>query len=71
MNNAPVTSKYEAFVNNEKKTQDLEVGKLSREENLMLTTKLESVTKERLLREYRILYYRSKEVRKLLTEYYE
>lgn len=37
----------------------------------MLTTKLESVTKEKLLREYRILYYRSKEVKKLLTEYYE
>lgn len=37
----------------------------------MLTTKLESISKEKLLREYRVLYYRSKEVRKLLTEYYE
>lgn len=37
----------------------------------MLTTKLESITKEKLLREYRILFYRSKEIRKLLTEYYE
>lgn len=47
------------------------MGQLTREENLLLTTKLETVTKERLLREYRILYYRSKEIRKLLQEYHE
>lgn len=64
-------SKYETLVDSEKKGQDLEICQLSREENLMLTTKLESISKEKLLREYRVLYYRSKEVRKLLTEYYE
>ena len=54
---------------NEKKNGD--PATLTKEENLILTTKLESVTKERLLREYRILYYRSKEIRKLLAEYYD
>ncbi|CAD8065250.1 unnamed protein product [Paramecium sonneborni] len=64
-------SKYETLVESERKGLDTEVCQLSREENLMLTTKLESVSKDKLLREYRVLYYRSKEVRKLLTEYYE
>ncbi|CAD8156924.1 unnamed protein product [Paramecium pentaurelia] len=64
-------SKYETLVDSERKGQDNEIGQLSREENLMITTKLESISKEKLLREYRVLYYRSKEVRKLLTEYYE
>ena len=54
---------------NEKKNGD--PATLTKEENLLLTTKMESVTKERLLREYRILYYRSKEIRKLLAEYYD
>ncbi|CAD8071855.1 unnamed protein product [Paramecium sonneborni] len=63
--------KYETLLESERKGLDTEVCQLSREENLMLTTKLESVSKEKLLREYRVLYYRSKEVRKLLTEYYE
>ncbi|CAK76312.1 unnamed protein product (macronuclear) [Paramecium tetraurelia] len=71
MNPTYAQSKYEVFMDNEKKIKELDAGQLSREENLMLTTKLESVTKEKLLREYRILYYRSKEVKKLLTEYYE
>ncbi|CAD8168073.1 unnamed protein product [Paramecium pentaurelia] len=71
MNPINQQSKYEVFMDNEKKIKELDAGQLSREENLMLTTKLESVTKEKLLREYRILYYRSKEVKKLLTEYYE
>lgn len=64
-------SKYETLVDSERKGQDIEICQLSREENLMLTTRLESISKEKLLREYRVLYYRSKEVRKLLTEYYE
>ncbi|CAD8069070.1 unnamed protein product [Paramecium sonneborni] len=64
-------SKYEVFMDHEKKIKELDAGSLSREENLMLTTKLENITKEKLLREYRILYYRSKEVKKLLAEYYE
>ncbi|CAD8153626.1 unnamed protein product [Paramecium octaurelia] len=64
-------SKYETLVDSERKGQDTEICQLSREENLMLTTKLESISKDKLLREYRVLYYRSKEVRKLLTEYYE
>ncbi|CAD8147599.1 unnamed protein product [Paramecium octaurelia] len=64
-------SKYQTLIESERKGQDTEICQLSREENLMLTTKLESISKEKLLREYRVLYYRSKEVRKLLSEYYE
>ncbi|CAD8062486.1 unnamed protein product [Paramecium sonneborni] len=71
MNSNNPQSRYEDLMDHEKKVKELDAGQLSREENLMLTTKLESVTKEKLLREYRILYYRSKEVKKLLTEYYE
>ncbi|KAM3139498.1 hypothetical protein pb186bvf_008334 [Paramecium bursaria] len=68
MNNG-FKQKYQAFMENEKKNGD--PATLTKEENLLLTTKMESVTKERLLREYRILYYRSKEIRKLLAEYYD
>lgn len=69
--NPATKAKYEALIDGEKKSNELDGGHLSREENLLLTTKLESITKEKLLREYRILFYRSKEIRKLLAEYYE
>ncbi|CAD8055222.1 unnamed protein product [Paramecium primaurelia] len=71
MNPYTSQSKYEVFIDDDKRIKEFEAGQLSREENLMQTTQLESVTKEKVLREYRILYYKNKEVKKLLTEYYE
>ncbi|CAK71665.1 unnamed protein product (macronuclear) [Paramecium tetraurelia] len=71
MNPSTAQSRYEVFMDNDKNIKEFETGQFNKEENHLLTAKLESVTKEKLLKEYRILYYRSKEVKNLLTEYYE
>lgn len=41
------------------------------DEETLLACKLDQVNKEKLLREFRVLFYRNKEVRKLLKEYYD
>lgn len=41
------------------------------DEEALFACKLDQVNKEKLLKEYRVLFYRNKEVRKLLKEYFD
>lgn len=51
-------------------THDEVTNKFHNYQNLLFTTKFENISKEKLLKEYRILFYRSREVQKMLAEYH-
>ena len=63
-----IHDRFKQFLNTEKQVN--ETGRMGYDEEQLLNAKLDLMTKDKLIREYRVLFYRNREVRLLLQEYF-